>query len=100
MSKIELYFDDEDQYDALKKSGWVIKEEKVSYNQNVYHNQVETVEFDAYVIYDKTGTRKLNYTWGMSDDKYSQVNQLFSEILTNKLLDLVGPKTFQASDEN
>ena len=92
MSKITIVIDDEKQYEALKRAGWVIKEEKVYYNQNVYHNQVETIEFYAYVIYDKAGIEKLNYSWGMSDSKYSHVNQLFSEILTNKLLNFVKQK--------
>jgi len=100
MSKITLVIDDIKQYLALKKAGWVIKEEIVSYNQNVYHNQVETIEFTALIVYSPDGTGKLNYSWGMFDNKFSQVNQIFAEVLSEKLIGLVEEKEFQgAGDE-
>lgn len=87
MSKIELYFDDEKQREALIKVGYEIKLEKVSYTYNVYHNDVETSEYEAYVVYEKNRTGiKIDYPWGDRDNKYSQVNRIFSEVLASKLI--------------
>ncbi len=94
MSKIEIYISDEEQREAIGSCGkYVIEEEEISYQIKEYHNKVVEEKFMAFVVYRFimfSPNEKIDFAWGMSSTKYSQINKIFSEILAEKFTKLVG----------